>query len=135
MKKINSCVQANLINNTITWGNHYDKHEYKFYFPEENLMACLYCFKDYTAWKEKTNKYIYIKNREITSEKPKLKFPLEVKYDKCVICKTDTFYPVHLPIHRRKNYLSGFGQFCPSCYIATTNTSTVMTEFYENYLF
>ena len=92
------------------------------------------CFKEWSAWEDYEKKFKHIQNREISSLKPKLKFPIRVKYDKCVICKSETEYTINTSIFKRQFYLSGMGQFCASCYMATTNNSTVLTEFYEHYL-
>ena len=76
-----------------------------------------------------------IKNRKIKGNKPLMNFPVPVKYDKCIICKQKTEYEITTSIYHRKHFLSGIGQFCTPCYMATTNTGMVMREFYEDYLF
>jgi len=135
LSNITCVVQANLINNKKTWREHWEKKPYKFYFPKENQSTCLDCFKTYSAWKSSKNKLQFIRNREIRGGKPKLEFPVPVKYDKCIICKQKTPYEITTSIYQRQHFLSGIGQFCGSCYMATTNTGMVMREFYEDYLF
>ena len=135
LSSITTTVQANLINNTETWRDYWEKKEHIFFFPTINKSTCLSCFKNYTSWIEHPKKLFTIRNREITSIKPKLVFPIKVKYDKCAICKTETEYPIHTSIFKRQYYLSGLGQFCCSCYMATTNTSMVMREWHQDYLF
>ena len=135
LSNINCVVQANLINNKKTWREHWEKTPYKFFFPKENKSTCLDCFKTYSAWKSSKNKLQFIRNREIRGGKPKLEFPVPVKYDKCIICKQKTPYEITTSIYQRQHFLSGIGQFCGPCYMATTNTGMVMREFYEDYLF
>ena len=52
-----------------------------------------------------------------------------------IICKQKTPYEITTSIYQRQHFLSGIGQFCGPCYMATTNTGIVMREFYEDYLF
>ena len=134
LSEIMSTVQADLINNKKTWRKYWETKPYKFFFPIKNKTTCLECFREWSSWEDYEKKFKHIQNREISSLKPKLKFPIRVKYDKCVICKTKTEYTISTSIFKRQHYLSGLGQFCPSCYMATTNTSTVTTQFYEHYL-
>tara|TARA_B100001778_G_C18568323_1_gene621235 strand:+ start:351 stop:809 length:459 start_codon:yes stop_codon:yes gene_type:complete len=135
LSNITSVVQANLINNKKTWREDWEKRPYKFFFPEENKSTCLDCFKTYSAWKSSKNKLQFIRNRQIKGNKPLLKFPVPVKYDKCIICKQKTEYEITTSIYQRQHFLSGIGQFCGPCYMATANTGIVMREFYEDYLF
>lgn len=134
LSNITSTVQANLINNIKTWRAEWEEKPYKFFFPEKNRTTCLECFKNWSSWDDYEEKFKYIKDREINTHQLRLKFPIRVKYDKCVICRMETEYEINASIFQRQNYLSGLGQFCVSCYMATTNTSTVMTQFYEHYL-
>lgn len=132
----NMCtIQANLIANTEQWREEFDNSKYKFYFPEENQTTCNDCFKNLSAWKSTTGQINYIRKRALTGSPPKLKFPVAVEYDKCTICKQDTEYSTNTSIYSRKHYITGIGQFCPSCYMATANTGIVMREFYNDYLF
>ena len=134
LSKITATVQADLINNKKTWRKYWETKPYKFFFPIINKTTCLECFKSWSSWEDYDKKFKYIQNRKISSLKPKLKFPISVRYDKCAICKTQTEYTIETSIFKRRHYLSGLGQFCPSCYMATANTSTVTTQFYEHYL-
>ena len=135
ISNITCVVQANLINNKKTCRDCWEKTPYKFYFPKENQTTCLDCFKTFSAWKNSKNKMEFIRNRKIKGNKPLMNFPVPVKYDKCIICKQKTEYEITTSIYHRKHFLSGIGQFCTPCYMATTNTGMVMREFYEDYLF
>ena len=135
LSNINCTVQANLINNKKTWRDFYAKKPYKFYFPKENKSTCFECFKTLSSWKASKSKIQFIRNREIRGAKPELEFPIPVKYDKCVICKQNTPYEITTSIYQRQHFISGIGQFCPCCYMATANTGIVMREFYHDYLF
>ena len=135
LSTITVTVQADLVNNTETWRDYWEQTPRNFYFPDRNKTTCLECFKNLSSWKCFTKKILHIKNREITGKKPTLRFPVPVLYDRCVICKSMTEYTINTSIFKRSNYLTGMGQFCPSCYVATTNTGMVLREFHQDYLF
>lgn len=128
-------VQADLINDVKNWRTYWENKDYKFYFPEDHKTMCCSCFKAWSSWKIHKKKHKYLIERETTGKKPKLEFPIPTEYDNCVICKQQTEYETTRSKYNRKHYLSGMGQFCPSCYMATANTGIVMREFYQDYLF
>ena len=52
-------------------------------------------------------------------------------YEKCIICKNQTFIKKNQSIHTRSCYVEGLGQLCHSCFFATTNTSTTYNTTYN----
>lgn len=62
LKTIKTSVQANLINNTITYSNYYNT-KHKYYFPNYNKTTCFKCFKQLTIYENLANKYLYLKKK------------------------------------------------------------------------
>jgi|SaaInlV_165m_DNA_2_1040747.scaffolds.fasta_scaffold132296_2 hypothetical protein len=46
------------------------------------------------------------------------------RFEKCIICKNETFIKKNQPISTRSCVITGLGQLCHSCFFAYTNTST-----------
>tara|TARA_B110000008_G_C16815651_1_gene502567 strand:+ start:387 stop:620 length:234 start_codon:yes stop_codon:yes gene_type:complete len=58
------------------------------------------------------------------AENPQDAFPNPDRYEKCVICKNQTFIKKNQLISTRSFYIKGFGQSCHSCFFASNNIST-----------
>ena len=134
LKDINISVDAHLVNNQVTWRDHYENNEHKYYFAKRNITTCKCCFKKLTGWDNKKNKISFLKDRQLKGIKPKLKFPIIVKVDKCAMCETDTQYQKNDTIYNRDNYISGIGQLCQECYFSVTRDRMTFSHMYENYL-
>ena len=44
-------------------------------------------------------------------------------YERCFICKQNTFVPTNQQINSRKFYIESIGQLCSSCYHSANNVS------------
>ena len=135
LSNINLTVDANHINNIETWREYFEKNPYKFYFAKVNASTCVECFKTLSSWKIFPNKIKFLRDRQLTGVKPKLKFPLPVELEKCVSCKKRTPYSVHTSVYFRDFYITGMGQYCEECFNKVTQDRLIMRESYLNYLF